>query len=223
MTTPITRQTAYKIWITNILSSPYIKSTEEFAPNFIKLNNQEINRVNIIATVVETFVNPEQTLASITLDDGSGTIHARAFKEDIKVLTSIATGDLVMIIGKIKEYNNERYILPEIAKTLSNAAWGRLRRLELIKTLGEPLAQQQPIPLPPVQTQPAVYAQTIVEPASEFYEEVRRAIEKSEPGISPEALSANLNVSKEAISSTLLDLMKNNEIYQNKPGHYKTL
>jgi RecG-like helicase len=222
MTTPISRQTAYKLWIANILSSPYTKSTEEFAPNYIKLNNQEISRVNVIATVVETFVNQEQTLASITLDDGSGSLRVRAFKEEIKILTNVSMGDLVMVIGKIKEYNNERYILPEIVKPLTNAAWGRLRRLELLKTFGEPPAQLTP-PSPSVEVQPAVYTQTIVEPSSEFYEQVRKAIEQSESGISPEALSANLNLSKEQINNTLLDLMKNNEIYQNKPGHYKTL
>jgi RPA family protein len=98
MTTPISRQTAYKLWIANILSSPYTKSTEEFAPNYIKLNNQEISRVNVIATVVETFVNQEQTLASITLDDGSGSLRVRAFKEEIKILTNVSMGDLVMVI-----------------------------------------------------------------------------------------------------------------------------
>ena len=127
----IQRKTAHKLWISNIVNSPYTKSTGEFEPNYITLDNKQISRVNIIASVIETFMSEDEKFSSIVIDDGSATIKLQAFKEDTKLLKDFEMGDLIMAIGKVREFNNEKYILAEIVKTL-NPTWGKIRRLELL-------------------------------------------------------------------------------------------
>jgi len=219
------RQTAYKLWIASILSSPYTKTTEEFSSHYITLKDQHISRVNIIANVIETFVSPEDTHASLTVDDGSGTIRIRVFKDNLALLRDIEMGDLVLIIGKIREYNNELYILPEIVKKLTNVSWGKLRRLELMKEQGKPPSLQQALRLqesaPPPLT--AIQMQTIAGPVSDSAQDIMSSLEKSEEGISISALAASLRMPQEEVEKAILELLKNNDIYQNKPGHYKVL
>ncbi len=218
------RQTAYKLWIASILSSPYTKTTGEFSPNYITFKDQQISRVNIMANVIETFASPEDTHASLTVDDGSGTIRIRVFKDNLALLRDIEMGDLVLIIGKIREYNNELYILPEIVKKLTNASWGKLRRLELTKEHGKPPALQQAIHLQEIpQQHTALQVQTVVAPVSEITQGVLSSIEKSEEGVSLPVLATSLNITQGEVEKIILELLKNNDIYQNKPGHYKVL
>lgn len=219
------RQTAHKLWISHILSSPYTKTTEEFAPHYITFKDMQISRVNIIANVIETFTNPEATLASVTLDDGSGNIRMRAFKDNVPMLRDIEMGDLVLVIGKVREYNNELYIVPEIVKKIANPAWSKLRRLELLKEHGQPTPVQQQTP-PRIQEEtsmPMIQVSTIAAPVSERAQEILSYIEKSEEGISPSDLMSSLNISQQEVERIILELLKTSDIYQNKPGHYKVL
>ncbi|MEK6839400.1 MAG: OB-fold nucleic acid binding domain-containing protein [Nanoarchaeota archaeon] len=219
------RQTAHKLWIAHILSSPYTKTTEEFTPHYITFKDMQISRVNIIANVIETFVNPEATLASVTLDDGSGTIRMRAFKDNITIVKDIEMGDLILVIGKVREYNNEVYIVPDIVKKISNPAWSKLRRLELLKEHGQPSPIQQQVPqrMQEETSMPMIQISTIAAPVSERAQEVLSYIEKSEEGIAPSALMSSLNLPQQEIERIILELLKNSDIYQNKPGHYKIL
>ena len=222
------RQTAYKLWIANILSSPYTKSAGEFSPNYITFNNIQITRVNLIGNVVETFTSEDKSHASVTIDDGSSTIRVKSFKDDIKIINELSLGDLIMVIGKIKEYNDEVYILPEIVKKLTNLIWGKVRRLELLKHVGEPpsvvirpVRTEKPIEDAPVL--PAVQIQTIPEPSSEISQQILSSIGKSEDGISVDNILISLHLTREEVEKSILELLKNNDIYQNKPGHYKIL
>ncbi len=218
------RQTAVKLWIGHIISSPYTKTTEEFSPHYITFRNEKISRVNIIANVIETFTSPDNTHASLTLDDGSGTIRIRAFKEDIKLFQGMTLGDLIMLIGKVREYNNEIYVAAEIVKKLE-LAWGRVRRLELIKAIGQPpqpiLQERQQVQQEEMVT--AVQVQTIPAQHPEAFQKVLSSIGQSEGGISVDMLSASLSMPREEVEKVILDLIKTNDVYQNKPGYYKTL
>jgi len=49
-----------------------------------------------------------------------------------KPLDSLETGDVVDVIGKVREYEGETYVIPEIARKTGNPNFELLRRLELI-------------------------------------------------------------------------------------------
>ena len=125
-----------KIWISSLLSGKYTKGVEQFEAGFIEVNNTKVSRVNMIGIIIDKF--EAETQVSLTLDDGSGSIRIKAWNENISLMTGFNIGDLVIVIGKVKEYNNQVYVTPEIVKTLDNPLWLKVRKLELSKTFGEP-------------------------------------------------------------------------------------
>ena len=119
------RQVAYKLKISDIVNGNLTK--EEFSGN-IKLNNINVSRVNIIAAVI--YKTEESNFTSAVIDDWTGRIQLRSF-ENNAYFSKIDVGDVVLVIGKIREFNNEKYIVPEILKKITNTRWVDVRRLEL--------------------------------------------------------------------------------------------
>ncbi len=122
------RQTAYKIRIKDILISKYTK-TDGFAPNYFGINGKEISRINVIGVVVQ--ISELDNYKTLTVEDGTGSISARAFEYNV-FLEKINIGDIVLIIGRPREFSSEKYILIEIIKKI-DPMWARVRELELEK------------------------------------------------------------------------------------------
>ena len=121
------RQIAYKIRIRDILEGNYIKE-EGWQPNYVLTRDRkEISRINLIGIVVDK--QTEFNREFIIVDDGSGRISIKTFNDNIRLDNEI--GDVIMIIGRPREYNNEKYIMPEIIKKIRNKKWIDLRKLEL--------------------------------------------------------------------------------------------
>jgi len=126
------RQTAYKIRIKDMLDSKYVK-TEGFNPNYLEIHNKEISRINVIGVVVQkSEINNYRTL---TIDDGTGKISARIFENNV-LLDKVSIGQIVLIIGRPREFQSEKYILIETIKKV-NPAWAKVRKLELGKDAGD--------------------------------------------------------------------------------------
>jgi len=122
------RQTAYKIRIKDILDSKYVK-TEGFNPNYLEIRSKEVSRINVIGVVVQkSEINNYKTL---TIDDGTGKISARIFENSV-LLDKVSIGQIVLIIGRPREFSSEKYILIETIKKV-NPAWAKVRKLELGK------------------------------------------------------------------------------------------
>ena len=122
------RQTAYKVSIKDILNSRYIKN-EGFTPNYIEVNTREISRVNIIGFVVQK--SELSNYKILAIDDGTGKISARVF-ENSALLSEVNISDVVIIIGRPREFSSEKYILIEIIKKI-DPVWAKVRKLELRK------------------------------------------------------------------------------------------
>ncbi len=131
------RQTAYKVWISSLLSNKYIRGTEQFEPGYVDFNNIRISRVNLIGIVIDR-VDGNNYLA-FTLDDSSGTIRVKAWNEEVESFNGVNIGDLVLVVGKVKENNSQLYLSPEIMRKLDNPLWLKVRKLELIRMYGEPI------------------------------------------------------------------------------------
>lgn len=123
------KDSASKVWINDILHSNYIKNDN--AANYIKINNQKISRVNILATLVMKNIEG-MSYGSIVLDDGSGQISVRSF-ETQNIFDNYSIEDLLLVIGKPREYGNERYVIAEIIKKIEDKRWIKVRKLELMK------------------------------------------------------------------------------------------
>jgi RPA family protein len=125
------RLVARKIDIKTLYTGQYIIQ-EGFNPNYIELNGEKISRVRILATVIDKFLSEDGNYGTITLDDGTDTIRAKAF-QDLRIIEPVEKGDIIDLIGKIREYNEERYIQPEIIVKVADPNFEVLRKLELKK------------------------------------------------------------------------------------------
>ncbi len=126
------RLTAVKTKIGPVIKGRFVKQ-EGFTPNYVLTSNGlRVSRANILATVVDKFVSETGKFASITLDDGSGTIRAKVFNA-VSVFEGIETGDIVDCIGRIKEYQGEIYIMPEILRKVDDPDLEMLRELDIRK------------------------------------------------------------------------------------------
>ncbi|MDD3408884.1 MAG: hypothetical protein PHX85_04550, partial [Methanobacteriaceae archaeon] len=125
----IKREIAQKVRVVNIHMGNYVKQ-EGWLPNYVQTQDgRKISRVNIIGTVVDSSIDNEFGQDTIIIDDGSANIEVRDFEG--MHLKKITKGNIVIIIGKIKEYNGTKYILPEIVKDIENPKWIVLRNAEL--------------------------------------------------------------------------------------------
>ncbi len=128
------RKTAYKLWISNIVNAEPIMDIGKFkgVTTIINQNKVQVNRVNIIANVIDVFKIEEKQYGSITLDDSSASIRVKFFNQDIDKMKDINIGDTIMVIGQLRMFNDEIYITPEIVRKV-DAIWLLARKLELEK------------------------------------------------------------------------------------------
>lgn len=136
------RETAHKIRIGDLLKgqpiydeTPPEPGTQITNPRLlhVALGDKKIVRVNLIANVIDKFESTGETkFATLTVDDGSGQIRARVFSDDLHKFENIVQGDTLTVIGLIRSYNQELYILPEIVKK-QDPKYLLIRKLELEK------------------------------------------------------------------------------------------
>ena len=106
--------------IKEIIEGKYIKK-EGWEPSFIITEYNKLFRVNIIGVVVSKDNN------GFIIDDGTGKIQIRSFVNNI----NSKIGELVKIIGKPRQFNNEIFINSEIIKPIKNIKWVDYRKKEL--------------------------------------------------------------------------------------------
>jgi len=145
MPEPQKRQIACKARIADLINGKYVKE-EGWTPNYIiTKQGKHISRINLIGTVIsKTEEGPEYQ--SFVVDDGSGTISLRSFEKNDNV-KNIEIGDVVLLIGRPREYGSEKYIVPEIIKKINNKKWIDVRKIELgienLKTKKDELGKEE--------------------------------------------------------------------------------
>ena len=122
------RNTAYKLRIGDILTGKYVKKENEL--NYLESGGNKLYRVNLIGTVVLTTPEEGSQSSSLIIDDGTGRLLLRSF-DNMQLFEGIDVGDLLLVIGKLREYGNERYVIPEIVKRIDDKGWARIREIEL--------------------------------------------------------------------------------------------
>lgn len=127
------RSTANKVKIEDLLHGEYTQSPEGEPNYLITPWDQEILRVNIIATVVDSFVRDDGGYATISLDDGTGVIRAKGWSDGARELEKFEMGDLVTVIGKVREYEGEIHLVPEVIRKTDDPNWELVRELEILE------------------------------------------------------------------------------------------
>lgn len=131
----ITRLSAKKVRINEIVNGKFFPgSKEDLKPSYIVTQfGGKLSRANIVATVVDKFESEDGNYASVTMDDGSGLVRAKAFKY-IEMIKDLALGDTALVVGKLKEYQGEVYVNLEVAKKVEPNSEIK-HKLEVLKNL----------------------------------------------------------------------------------------
>jgi len=211
MPEPYKRETAYKLRIGDLLKANQIfEQYDSLNPKlqFVELGDKRILRVNIVANVVDKFESEgEKRFASITLDDGSGQIRARLFGLDTEKFKELTQGETVIIIGLLRSFNRELYILPEIIRK-TEPKYLLVRKLEIEKETPKPLTPEQ--------------KQKVKALRDEVIDLIKNA--ETNEGIDKDQIILNLkNNNPEIINQEIQKLLEEGIIYEPKPGRVRYL
>ena len=87
-TTGFKRYAAYKFKIGQIISGNQVFDQDKL--NFIEINNKRTQRVNVIANIVDKYLQEgEKDYGTATLDDASGQIKVKVFGEDVEKIKEL--------------------------------------------------------------------------------------------------------------------------------------
>lgn len=210
------RETAYKVRIGDLLRAHPI--FDQSAPGMmpgknprllhVELGSLRIVRVNIIANVVDKYESSGETrFATATLDDGSGQIKVRVFGEDLVKLVPIMQGDTLVVIGLLRSFNQELYIVPEILRK-EEAKYLLVRKLELDKISPKPLTHDQ--------------KKEIRALRDEIIDSVKTA--EQYEGIEKEEIILKFReVKPDLIGQEIIKLLEEGIIYEPRPGRVRYL
>jgi len=124
------RLTSVKTRIKSIVSGKYVPQ-DGVNPNCVlSLGGMRLARVRLMATVVDKFLAESGKFASVTIDDGTDTIRVKVFNA-VAMFDNIAVGSDIDLIARVKEYQGEIYIMPEIITVVDDPNFQLLRELEL--------------------------------------------------------------------------------------------
>ncbi len=221
---PQSRQVAYRIRLGDLLKGNTIFDGERFS--YLETKEKKIARVNLVSNVVDKYSNPDKGYNSLTVDDGTGQIQIKGFSDTSVLLSGINIGDTVRIIGFVRYFNNELYILPEVVKKV-DSKWAYVRKLELAKEYGaeensEPKQSYTP------EKKEEIIEEVIENEKIEEIEEgpkaiILKKIKENQEGIDIEKLILELKIPVNEINETISVLISEGEIYEPRPGHLRSL
>lgn len=111
--TPIKRQTAYLCTAAQITQGSYIRR-EGWEPSYQEIDGKMYSRVRLAGVIVE--VTPTQ----LVIDDSTGTVPLRVFDGR---LPQVTIGDVAIVIGRPRSFNEETFVLAEVVKKLADLSW----------------------------------------------------------------------------------------------------
>jgi len=200
------RNIAYKLRIGDILIGKPIFDAERFI--FLELGDKKIVRINLVANIVDKFESEgEKKFIVFTVDDGSGQIKMRAFAEDVEKFKDFSQGQTILVIGVVRSFNNELYILHEIIRE-QEQKYLLLRKLETEKTKNK--------------STPKFTGDKITAVKDKILEKIKNA--ENDGGIDIEKLIMEItDATPEIINQEIKKLLEDGIIFEPRPGRVRYL
>ena len=214
------RKTAYKVWINDLIKGNFVKVTYEWESNYVELRGLKVSRVNLIGVIIDSFV--QENYVSLIVDDGSANLRLMLWGEAVSLVSNLGIGDIVLVIGKVKDYNNSIYVTPDFVRKIDNPLWLKVRKKELINLFGEPLKFNNKLEELDEQNTDFIEEKVVDEPSFNKREKVISLIEKLDDsnGVPIEKLIKESGFDND-ILNVINDLIKEGEIFQLKEGIVK--
>lgn len=236
---------AEKVAIRELEEGEYIEEKEQDPNYVVAYGHKKIFRANVIATIIHKELRGSAT--SILIDDGTGKIVLRMFEEN-KAALDLEVGDVVLIVGKVRIFNQEKYIFPEIIRK-TDPIWLKVRSLELQER--EKDEERNPVPqkielknnesrkeIIKEQKETALPKRPAEENAGNF-EIIGEEIEENDPLLPFQKLSKLISlldkgdgamieeiIEKSSLEKTeelIEKMLENGDIFQNMPGKVRLL
>ncbi|HIH31067.1 TPA: hypothetical protein HA235_00005 [Candidatus Woesearchaeota archaeon] len=201
----IKRQTAFKCSIQALNKGIFVKRPG-WESSYLMTECGDFSRVNLIAVVVDKENNV------LTLDDGTGKITARSF-DNAQLMDSIGVGDILLMIARPREYNNQIYLTIEIIKKIDNKLWINYRRKELalIKKIRDVVKKP---------SEPAIQESTSTLNSREKILSIIKELDKGEGA----NIDDVINFSKTGNAEDIVqDLLLRGEIFEIRAGKLKVM
>lgn len=207
MTEQYKRNIAFKYRIGDILLGKPIFDGEKFL--YLELGGKKISRVNVAGNIIDKYDSDgEKKFTFMTLDDGSGQIKLKIFGDDAAKFTKIEQGQTVVVIGTIRNWNNETYIQPEII-TGKDAKYLLLRKLEVEK--------ERAVTATPVETKEGVVAVK-----DQILEDIKGS--EADGGIdTDQIIIKHRDISADLINAEIQKLLEEGIIFEPRPGRLRYL
>lgn len=194
------KEPAYKCIIKDIKNATYVHQGSP-NPSYISLYGKKVSRVTLVGIVVQKGKH------KLILDDGTGSILIRVFSgKDWSKQTNI--GDVIQVIGKIRSHEGKILIGGEILSKRDSDKWIKLHKKQT-KTL---YTHNQP-------------TKTRVKPTPEASNKTTKIIQEIQERDKGEGAPMQdiIDTLPGDTEKHIKTLIHEGEIYENKPGHLKTL
>ena len=209
------RPASTEIAILQILEGEYVQE-EGIAQNYLLTkNNNKVYFVNLIGSILRKEIMGNIT--NLWIDDGTAQIVLRFFEEHKKAKV-LEVGDIVLVIGRPRVYNQEKYISPEVI-VKSNSAWLKVRMVTL--SLNE--QKNKIVPSSSLPSKEEIIIEEIKENELLPVEKIIRLIKELDQGTGVLIETVLVESSLEGTEQILKRMMENGEIFQNAPGKVKVL
>lgn len=192
------RRIAKKIHVNDLLKGTYIKRPG-WEPSGVLTRFGEITRVNIFGLVVSLSEN------TFLLDDGTSNITVRSFEP---LVFQPEIGDLVNVVGRVRENNNTFFLVPEIIKK-TNRKWHTVHNLEI--RLQKKTTQKLPVETTSIdmETGPSQKILNVI------------AILDKGSGVDVDEIVSNVKINNG--ETIIKSLIEEGEIFELSPGKVKLL
>jgi len=197
------RNVAYKLRIGDILKGVPMMDEGKFL--FLELGDRKVVRVNLLANCVDKFIQEgEKQFGSLTVDDASGQLKLKVFGEDVSRIAEIMQGDTLQMIGNMREWNGELYMIPEVVKKV-DARWLLVRKLEIQNARKDIVSDEKG---------DASLKNMILD-------KIKGA--EADGGIDREALVMDVEAAPEGIEVEVKKLLEEGLVYEPRPGRLRYL
>ena len=213
MVTQFQRQTAIPCTLADIATGAWVQN-DGLTPSGVRTGRGFISRASILGVIIE------KSEAGLALEDGTSIMSVRSF-EAKPVPVSAQVGDIVLVVGRPREYNGERYLVLEICKKIRNPAWVQYRKTELALLSSAAAPEAEVFEVAPREHAVASTIVTVQETAKNPFEIIVDKIREQDTGSGAD-IEELLGLVPDA-ERFVRTLLEEGEIFEIRPGRLKVL
>ncbi len=211
--------------------------------------NIPFNRVKISGFITNTYLSADKKYGFIIVDDGTESIMVKFFKDALQI-NNLNKGDLVVVSGRISNYNNEIHIINERTRVFNDMKeYFLIYRLDFINTAKFFSRLKEDIEIKGYKGEDAIkyitsnynfneqeilvfldmVEETLSTPTLESKEDVKKAVleymqqNSTDDGIDYTQIVKDLPYEEEEIEKAIVELLSEGTCYEPRPGILKLL